>query len=583
MRIDDVRREDLGECDLLILGAGAGGLATATVASRLGLKVILAEKESVVGGTAARSGGVVWVPNSRAAAAARIQDSPEKAKTYIRGHAGNCFNEQIVDTYLEHGPQALDFYERETDLHFELQALFPDYYAEAEGGLTGGRSLIAKHFDGRRLGEDIRKLRGTLPGGSFHGLQIGVLDYGYFLTSLRSFASFRYVVGAMAKLALDRARYGRSMSLKNGNALVAALISTLLRHDTKIVTSTPARSLIVEDGEVKGAILNFRGEPIRVTARRGVVLATGGFPHDRQRVAQLIPEIAHNPYMWKLIPDGNTGDGARLAESVGGHVDARMVKPSSLAPVIRTEDGEAQTGGFPLFMRHFPGMIAVLANGRRFVSEALSYHGFCLGMMAAGADTAFIIADHHALRRYGIGRIHPFPVGIGKHLRSGELIRGRTLSELAKAAGIDAAALEETVARYNTGARRFTDPDFHKGETAYGRAYGDPAAAHPNLGPLEESPFYAVKVHIGSLGTFAGIAINQHARALDADRQPIKGLYAVGNDAASFTGGHYIGAGITLGPALTFGYLAAHHAAGRAVAASQPAAKAGAVPRGAMA
>jgi succinate dehydrogenase/fumarate reductase flavoprotein subunit len=581
--IDDARPADLSECDLLVLGAGAGGLATATVASRLGLKVILAEKEAVVGGTAARSGGVVWVPNSRAAAAAGIKDSREKAKTYIRVHAGSCFNEHIVDTYLENGPRAIEFYERETDLHFELQPQFPDYYAEAEGGVTGGRSLATKHFDGRRLGGAIGKLRGTLPGGSFHGLQIGVLDYGYFLTSLRSFASFRYVVGSVAKLVLDRARYGRSMNLKNGNALVAALVSTLLRHDVKIVTSTPARSLIVEDGKVKGAILDFRGAPIRVTARRGVVLATGGFPHDSQRVAQLFPEIAHNPYMWKLIPDGNTGDGARLAESVGGYVEARMVKPSSLAPVIRTEDGEAQTGGFPLFMRHSPGMIAVLANGRRFVSEALSYHSFCVGMMAAGADTAFIIADHHALRRYGLGRAHPFPVPIGKHLRSGELIRGRTLSELARLTGIDAAALEETVARYNTNARKLSDPDFHKGETAYGRAYGDPSAAHPNLGPLERPPFYAMKVHIGSLGTFAGLAINQHAQALDTDRQPIKGLYAVGNDAASFTGGDYIGAGITLGPALTFGYLAAHHAAGRAVAASQPAAKADAVPRGAMA
>src|SRR5258707_11700796 len=161
--IDDARPADLSEGDLVILGAGAGGLATATVASRLGLKVILAEKEAVVGGTAARSGGVVWVPNTRAAAAAGIKDSPEKAKTYIRVHAGSCFNEQIVDTYLENGPRAIEFYERETDLHFELQAQFPDYYAEAEGGVTCGRSLATKHFDGRRLGGAIGKLRGTLP------------------------------------------------------------------------------------------------------------------------------------------------------------------------------------------------------------------------------------------------------------------------------------------------------------------------------------------------------------------------------------------------------------------------------------
>ncbi len=563
--IDDVDEATLGQCDLLVLGAGAGGLGTAAVASRLGLDVILAEKESVIGGTAARSGGVVWVPNSRQAIEAGIDDSREKAAAYIRGLAGNCFNEVIVDAFLNNSPDALDFYDRETELHFELQQTFPDYYAEEEGGITGGRSLMTRDFDGARLGQAIGKLRGTLPGGSFHGLQIGVGDYGYFLTALRSLASFRYVSWDIAKLILHRVRYGRSMRLKNGNALVARLLATLLREKARILTSTPVRSLLVKDGEVKGAIIEFRGKLVSVHARHGVVLATGGFPHDRERVSALMPEVSSNPHMWKLIPNGNAGDGARLAESAGGHVDTRMRKSSSLAPVIQTEGGEGQTGGFPNFMRHWPGMIAVLANGKRFVNETLSYHGFCLGMQEAGADTAFIIADHRALRRYGLGRAHPFPVPIGKHIRSGELLRGQTLAELARIAGIDPVGLEQTVARFNKNARKLVDPDFGRGTTAYGRTYGDPSAPHPNLGALERAPYYAVKVHVGSLGTFAGIAINENAQAIDGHGQPIKGLYAVGNDAASFTGGNYIGAGITLGPALTFGFLAAHHAAARPV------------------
>ena len=563
--IDDVCEKDLMECDLLVLGAGAGGLGASAVACRSGLDVILAEKEPVVGGTAARSGGVVWVPNTRQAIEAGIDDSREDALTYVRGFAGNCYNELIVNAYLDNGPHAIDFYERETELQFDLQATFPDYYAEANGGIAGGRSLLARDFNGRQLGGDIKKLRGTLPGGSFHGLQIGVADYGYFLTALRSLTSFRYVAREMVNLALDKARNGRSMRLKNGNALVARLVATLRKQQVKIVTSTPARSLIIENGDVKGAVIIFHGKPIAVRARKGVVLATGGFPHDRERVAEVLPEVTQNPYMWRLIPNGNVGDGARLAESAGGYLDTRMKKGSSLVPIIQTEDGEAQTGGFPNFMRHFPGMIAVLANGTRFVNETLSYHGFCLGMQEAGADTAYIIADHRSLRRYGIGRVHPFPVPITRHLRSGELIRGRTLMELGEAAGIDPSALTQTVARFNENARKYVDPDFHRGSTIYAAAYGDPTAPHPNLAPLVKAPFYAMKVHVGSLGTFAGIAINENAQVIDANRRPITGLYAVGNDSASFTGGNYIGAGITLGPALTFGFIAAHHAAGKPV------------------
>jgi len=272
------------------------------------------------------------------------------------------------------------------------------------------------------------------------------------------------------------------------------------------------------------------------------------------------------PESWAALPFSNSGDGLALAESVGGVVEDSMPMPLALGPVVPTSVGEGRIGAFPLFgTRQMPGCIAVTRQGRRFVNEAASYHVFARSLLEAcrdeAAPMAFVICDHRALRRYGLGRVLPFPVPIARHLGSGELLRGNTLAELAAAAGIDGKTLEQTVSNYNATARIGQDPMFHRGESVYDRANGDGSmGANVNNGPLEHPPYYAVRVYAGSIGTFAGLKTNEHAQLIRGNGSVIEGVYAAGNDQSSITGGDYIGGGCTIGPAMTFGYVAARHA-----------------------
>jgi succinate dehydrogenase/fumarate reductase flavoprotein subunit len=281
---------------------------------------------------------------------------------------------------------------------------------------------------------------------------------------------------------------------------------------------------------------------------------------------------------WSAGARGNTGDGLRLGESVGGRVAEDLAQAAALAPVSLVPRADGSVGHFPhLIERAKPGLIAVRCNGRRFVNEADSYHDFMRGLLAAtpaGAPVeAWLVGDARFIGRFGLGAVKPAPMPKGRFLASGYLKRGGTLAELAAACGIDAACLAATVARYNAQARAGRDDDFAKGETAYNRVQGEPQAGLANacMAPIERGPFYAVKVVAGSLGTFAGLRVDAKARVLDRQGMPIEGLYAAGNDMASLMGGHYPSGGITLGPAMTFAYIAAHDAAGVALSSSEPA------------
>src|SRR5689334_10918278 len=266
-------------------------------------------------------------------------------------------------------------------------------------------------------------------------------------------------------------------------------------------------------------------------------------------------------------PVGNTGDGLRLAEAAGGRVEDRLPNAAAWVPVSLTRRKDGSRGVMPHFIdRAKPGVIAVMRDGKRFANEGNSYHDFVQAMVKAAKPgdeiAAFLICDHKTLRRYGLGCVAPFPLPIGRHVRSGYLKRGTTLQELAARAGIDATGLAATVATFNAAATEGRDPVFGKGSRAYNRYQGDALhGPNPCVGPIERAPFYAIKLVIGDLGTYAGIRTDEHARALDADGRPIPGLYAAGNDMASIMGGNYPGAGITLGPALTFGYVAGRHLA----------------------
>jgi succinate dehydrogenase/fumarate reductase flavoprotein subunit len=352
--------------------------------------------------------------------------------------------------------------------------------------------------------------------------------------------------------------HGRSMHLVNGNALVARLLKSAKDRGVDLRTRAKAVSLLRETDRVTGARVEIDGVPHEVRARRGVVLACGGYPHDPQRQAQTFPCMPH----WSAAPHGNTGDGIRAGVVAGAHFDASLEAPAAWAPVSLVPKANGQTVAFPhLIERAKPGVIAVTRAGRRFTNEASSYYDFVsalLGTIRPGEEAcAWLICDHRFQRRYGLGAAKPFPFPLGPHERSGYLQSAPTLEALARQCGIDAAVLAETVAAYNVYAKDGFDPQFHKGSTPYNRFQGD-ALRQPNpcVAPLADGPFHAVKIVPGSLGTFAGLSTDARARVLDDSRVPIDGLYAVGNDAASMMGGHYPAGGITLGPAMTFGYLA---------------------------
>jgi succinate dehydrogenase/fumarate reductase flavoprotein subunit len=299
-----------------------------------------------------------------------------------------------------------------------------------------------------------------------------------------------------------------------------------------------------------------------------VVLATGGFSHDSKRRQQLYPHAARGQAHHSPVPDTVTGDGLRIAEGIGARLNLHQAHGACWAPVSRVPRADGSIANFPhLIDRQKPGFIAVTRSGKRFVNEASSYHDFGKAMIAACASEpeviAYLIADHRAMRRYGIGAVRPHPLPYREHLRSGYLTRASTVAELANALDIPASALTRTIETFNQQAREGNDPEFHKGGNAYNRYNGDGThQPNPCLAPLESAPFYAVRLHIGELGTLLGLDIDHRARVLDQSGMPIPGLYAAGNDASNLMGGDYPGGGATLGPGMTLGYLAAMHAAG---------------------
>ncbi|MBB3139870.1 FAD-dependent oxidoreductase [Halomonas organivorans] len=559
------------DCDVLVVGSGAGGLSTAVVAAHHDQKVLVVEKEPVFGGTTARSGGWMWIPGNAPGKRAGVEDSAEKAKTYLKHETGEFFDEARVDAFLENGPKAVDFFESNTTLQFDLGPTFADYHPDAPGGMPGGRSIVAKPFDGRELGKEIKRLRPPLAEITVLGMMIGSgKELLHFFNVTRSPISALFVSGLFTKFLRDKVFHGRAMRLMNGNSLVARLAKSCFEKGVPIWTRSPVRQLIRDDsGRVTGALIDTPTGTVRVNANKGVVMAAGGFPQDPVRRKKLFPHAPSGHEHASPAPPGNTGDGLRLAESAGASVEEGLPHAAAWVPISRPVWPDGTQGTFPHFVdRSKPGIIAVTRSGRRFVNEANSYHDFCQAMYKRCTEEqtevcAFFIADHRTFRKYGLGFAKPTPMPYKSHLKSGYLMRGKTLRELAEKIGADPAELEKTVGEFNRHAKDGNDPEFHKGSTAYNRSLGDPEhKPNPCVAPVKKGPFYAIKLVIGDLGTFDGLRADENARVLDDSGKVITGLYAVGNDAASIMGGNYPGGGITLGPALTFGYIAAQHLAG---------------------
>ena len=550
--------------DVLVVGTGASGMATAVTAASQGLKVLVVEKEARYGGTTARSGGWLWIPGTRLAIEQGIVEPKGAAKSYLQHETTTHFDEKRVDAFLEQGPKAIDFFTRNTCVQFDMPAVFPDYHAEATGGQPGGRSMVTRPFDGRELGKRIKQLAPPLPELTVFGMMLGSgPEIKHFMRAFKSPTSFVYVVKRLTKHFFDVLRNGRGMTLTNGNALAGRLAKAGMDLDIPVWLSSPVSKLVVKFDGVAGAVVQHEGKSIRITAKRGVVLACGGFPHDVERRKQLFPHAPTGKEHYSPSPESNTGDGLRLAESVGGRVDPTIPHAAAWVPTSVTTRKDGSKGVMPHFIdRAKPGVISVTAKGKRFTNEGNSYHDFVQAMVKACEGepevSAWLLCDHKVLRNYGLGCVAPAPLPIGRHLRSGYLQRGATIGELARKIGIDPATLEATVAQFNAAAQTGEDPAFGKGSKAYNRYQGDALVTpNPCVAPLENGPYYAIKLVVGDIGTFAGLVTDEKTRVLDPAGKPIKGLYAVGNDAASVMGGNYPGAGITLGPALTFGYVAA--------------------------
>ncbi|RXH04385.1 FAD-dependent oxidoreductase [Bradyrhizobium vignae] len=567
------------DCDLLVIGSGAGGLAAAVTGASLGLDVILIEKEEQLGGTTAWSGGWMWIPGNPLAKAAGIVEPPEQPRLYLRHELADGYDESRVEMFLEQGPRMVEFFRRETHLAFIDGNQIPDFHGRSPGAVTGGRSVCAAPIDGRELGPRIRDLKTPLDEVAPFGMGIASgADLRHFLNARSSPTSFFHVARRLARHMLDLLRFGRGMHLVNGNALVARLLKSADSLGVRIMPGTPAQSLLREGARVVGARAGRDGTTIEIRARRGVVLACGGFPHDTQRKAALFAHAPTGHEHWSAAPASNTGEGIRLGEAVGGRLRTDLSDAGAWAPVSLVPHRDGSFAHFPhLIERAKPGLIMVRSDGTRFANEADSYHDVMKALFAATPKgtpaEAWAICDAKFLKRYGLGRVRPPPFPVAPWIRNGYLKRGATIAALARACDICADGLVATIEYYNRFAARGEDPAFGRGEAPYNRVQGD--AAHlpnPCIAPIESGPFYAVKIVAGSLGTFAGLATDEYARVLDGQATPIDGLYAVGNDMASIMAGRYPSGGITLGPAMTFGYIAAHHAGGIPLANNRSAA-----------
>lgn len=565
-----MERQDATEwtesCDLLVAGSGAAGLAAAIAAAHAGLKVIVAEKDTVLGGTTAWSGGWIWAPGNPVARRHGIAEDPAAPRRYLEAVLGNSFDAGLVDAFLAAAPDMVAFFERETALQFDGGLHIPDTYGDQPGAGTGGRSVIARPFDGRALGAHIALLRPPLRETAFWGLTIQAgPDLRAFMTATRSARSALHVARRLGWHLWDLARHGRAMQLRNGSALTARLIRSALDCGVDLRPGHGVERLVTGPHGVTGAVLRRDGRDIALRARRGVVLACGGYGQDLARRGATFPRS--ESHLSLAVPTA-TGDGLRLGEAAGGHQARDLAAPGAWCPVSHVAWPDGGTGVFPhIIDRGKPGVIGVLASGRRFCNEGLGYHDYVRAMLEAvppeDEAASWLVCDHRFLRRYGLGIVRPAPLPVGPWLRSGYLKTGRTIAALARSCGIDEKGLEHTVQQFNIHAAQGKDPQFGRGTTHYMRLQGDPAQSpNPCLAPVDRAPFYAVKVVPGSFGTFAGLRTDGQARVLDGTRRPIPGLYAAGTDMASVMGGHYPAGGINLGPALTFGFIAGRHAAG---------------------
>ncbi len=538
------------EYDLVVLGSGASGMTAALVAAIEGARVLVLESTSRIGGTSARSSGTLWIPPAGDAAAA----------AYLDALVGQKADRALREAFLAAGPAMIAFLAKHAGFAFRPYPSHPDYRQELPGAALGTRPLEPPEFDGRLLGEEFERVAWPLPELMlFGGMMLTRGEAARLLTAGRSLDGTLLGARLMLRFLADRLRHARGTRLVLGNALVARLFKNLLDRQVAVWCEAKTERLIV-DGEVRGAVVRRGGKEIRVRARRGIVLAGGGFPAS---AALREKHLRHPVPRHTAAYEGCVGDTLRLGQEAGGALgpsgeDNALWFPSSVAT---RPDGTTAVYPHIVLDRAKPGLVAVGLSGRRFTDEAASYHEFTRAMVRTSNVPARLVCDRRFIWRYGLGMIRPMTPRLGGHVARGYLKAADSIETLAGAIGVAPEGLTDTVRCHNDFARTGIDADFGKGGNAYDRANGDPAhKPNPCLGPIECPPFYAVRVEPTPLGTSLGLRTNANAQVCDAAGKPIAGLYAVGNDMHSIMGGEYPGAGAQLGPGMTFGYLAALHA-----------------------
>jgi 3-oxosteroid 1-dehydrogenase len=541
----------LGTYDVVVIGSGAAGMTAALTATKQGLSCVVVEKAPTFGGSAARSGAGIWIPNNPVLLAAGVPDTPAKAATYLAAVVGSDVSAERQQAFLGHGPAMISFVMANSPLRFRWMEGYSDYYPELPGGLPGGRSMEPDQLDGNILGTELAHLNPsymTVPS----GMVVFSADYKWLTLSAVSTKGAAVATECLAR-GTKAALLGQK-PLTMGQSLAAGLRAGLLASQVPMWLNTPLSDLYVENGAAAGAVVTRDGTPGLVRARRGVIVGSGGFEHNAAMRAQYQRQPIGTA--WTVGAKENTGDGIQAGQRAGAALD--LMDDAWWGPAIPLPDQPY----FCLAERTLPGGLLVNAAGARFVNEAAPYSDVVHIMYdrdAAAPDIpAWLIVDQNYRNRYLFKDVAPTFTFPDAWYTSGAARKAWTLDALAGQIGVPAAALRATVARFNGLAQSGKDSDFHRGDSAYDHYYTDPAIL-PNscLAPLWLAPFYAFKIVPGDLGTKGGLRTDARARVLRPDGAVIPGLYAAGNASAAVMGHSYAGAGSTIGPAMTFGYIAA--------------------------
>jgi len=549
--------------DVVVVGSGAGAMTAAIKAHDEGLSVLMIEKSDVYGGTSAMSGGGIWIPNH--GKPSTIQDSPEDAWEYTRGLVEDCVSDERLKAYLERGSEMLRYMEANTRLEYEPQDIYPDYYPEEKGGKPGGRTLDPMPHDGTALGDEFHKMRGQHPATVVMG------RYGMTMAEARQVMSkepgwIKVMCTVMAKYWCNlgaRFKGRRDTRLVLGNALIGRLRHSMMDRNIPLHLNTALEELITDNGRVVGVKAKQDGKTIQLFARKGVILGAGGFERNQKMREQYLPRPTSTD--WTGGNPHNTGDAIQAGQALGAATS--LMEHAWWSPAVKLESEDFAR--LLIVEKSLPGMIFVNSQGERYANEAAPYQDYgpnCYGAHSTQASTvpAYGIFDARYRKKYMLGPMMPGEVTpdalLPKAVKNGFFEKADTVDELAAKVGLPAERLTKTLERFNDFARKGKDKDFDRGGNLNDKYYGDKTnTPNPCLGEIAKPPFYAVRVYPGDLGTKGGLLTDEHARVLKDNGEVIEGLYAIGNNSASVVGTKYPGAGTTLGPAMTFGYLAACH------------------------